>query len=347
MIRLNQLLNFINEEFKLLKFTVNPDFVKPQIASILLTTKCNGKCIMCDIWQKKPPDEIEYSKLEKILITLKNFGIKHISLLGGEPLMYPYIWKTVKFIKNNFKTCGMITNGLLINDDNIERIKHFFDLISVSIDASSEKLFSKIRGYPLKNVIKGVKLLKKYNIEHRIVCTLQALNIDDTYNMYSLARELGSDILFSFVEISGYGNKNNKELLKVDIKKLELMLKKIQGQPFVTNDAKGFKILLDHLRKKNTKFVCSAPFQNIAIFTDGNVYPCSVVEKPMGNVFKQSISEIYYSNEFINFRKNVAGKKQSLCWQCVHGCSIDGSMYYQWSLKSLVRRILLKIKRIF
>jgi MoaA/NifB/PqqE/SkfB family radical SAM enzyme len=72
---------------------------------------------------------------------LKSFGINTINLLGGEPLLYDKLFELAKIIKSKNIRCTLITNGLLIGQQNIADIKKFFDYVAVSIDGSSKEIY--------------------------------------------------------------------------------------------------------------------------------------------------------------------------------------------------------------
>ena len=117
-------------------------------AIIAITLNCNARCVMCNIWKNRIPNEIKpeiYSKLPS--------SLREINITGGEPFLRSDISDIVRVMK---KTCPharllINTNGYLT-----AHIKRIFPSVlkedphiamRVSIDAEGEG-HTKIRGLP-------------------------------------------------------------------------------------------------------------------------------------------------------------------------------------------------------
>lgn len=66
---------------------------------------------------------------------------------------------------------------------------------------------------------------------------------------------------------------------------------------------------------------CLAPYKYITILTNGDVVPCCIDyegKKVMGNITSQSLSDIWNSEKYFNFRKDALSlnKKNELCKKC-------------------------------
>jgi radical SAM protein with 4Fe4S-binding SPASM domain len=68
------------------------------------------------------------------------------------------------------------------------------------------------------------------------------------------------------------------------------------------------------------EYNCYNPFRTIQIMPNGSVHPCCPTmyldDFIMGNIKKQSLIEIFNSNKFKEFRKNVKEKKLDVCKTC-------------------------------
>ena len=88
-----------------------------------VTSKCNAHCdhcgSRCDINQE---DGISNELFKKVLLDVKeNIGIEAmLNITGGEPLMRKDLFEITGFAKKLGFDWGMVTNGTLINDDNIK-----------------------------------------------------------------------------------------------------------------------------------------------------------------------------------------------------------------------------------
>lgn len=100
-----------------------------------LTNACNENCIYCFRELREKPRSLEDNIA--ILNKLKTIGVTRITFAGGEPLLY----KDIKILMAYSKSLGiknnLITNGSLLNKNNIEETLKNVDKITFSIDSSS------------------------------------------------------------------------------------------------------------------------------------------------------------------------------------------------------------------
>jgi MoaA/NifB/PqqE/SkfB family radical SAM enzyme len=79
--------------------------------------KCNIKCRFC-FYGCSPENSLKpIEKIKKDILLSKGYGIEHIELSGGEPMMHKDIESIIEFCRNQgFKTICMITNGTLLKN---------------------------------------------------------------------------------------------------------------------------------------------------------------------------------------------------------------------------------------
>ncbi|MDD5255113.1 MAG: radical SAM protein, partial [Candidatus Omnitrophica bacterium] len=106
-----------------MKIRRNNKIVKRE--EISLGYKCNARCRFCfyDCSLKSPLRSVE--EIRKDIRAATRYGIEHIELSGGEPMLHTEIYSIVKFCKGQgFKTICMITNGsLLKNRDTMKSLQ--------------------------------------------------------------------------------------------------------------------------------------------------------------------------------------------------------------------------------
>lgn len=151
---------------------------------------CNLKCIYCcekssTVWEnetgiitKKISDEIYDEKLSPYLVNLKE-----LFLSGGEPVLHPYNFKILKFLKkaNPNLQLGMATNLTY----NFEKYKEFFELFSsfnnskiyCSVDLGGEQ-FEAIRINSKWSTVEANLIeLKKLNVRLYLNSVITILNV--------------------------------------------------------------------------------------------------------------------------------------------------------------------------
>src|SRR6202012_4955296 len=51
-------------------------------------SRCNCRCVMCDIWKREANDQFRTRDLERHRVSLENLGVHQVVLTGGEPLLH-------------------------------------------------------------------------------------------------------------------------------------------------------------------------------------------------------------------------------------------------------------------
>lgn len=116
---------FLLIPFRCIKVLIGKEFIIPYV-EVVLTTFCNLKCKGCSALMEyyKKRDNYEVKDIIKSIQRLVDScdSIKHLRLLGGEPLCYPELYDVIAYLKKQEKInrIAIVTNGtLLIKDDRI------------------------------------------------------------------------------------------------------------------------------------------------------------------------------------------------------------------------------------
>jgi MoaA/NifB/PqqE/SkfB family radical SAM enzyme len=107
----------------------------PFLAQMVIVRRCNLSCGYCSEYDKVS-DPIPTEILEQRLRKLKSLGTFGVSLTGGEPTLHPDLpWLIRKCRELGFFRTGMISNGLLLNPQLIERLNEAgLQEMQISID---------------------------------------------------------------------------------------------------------------------------------------------------------------------------------------------------------------------
>ncbi len=175
------------------------------------TNRCNLACKHC--YSYADPNSEDYLSTEDIISTIPELikgGIKFVIFSGGEPL----IRKDIFEISSAMQEAGIITylstNGLYINDKNVDDIIKTFNYIGISIDGI-EKIHDDFRGMQgaYKKSIDAIKLIQAHGGNAGIRFTLTNETKDSFYSIFELAEEIGVDkIYISHLVYSGRGLEN-------------------------------------------------------------------------------------------------------------------------------------------
>ena len=128
---------------------VTYDYKRPFILELELTWKCNLKCYHCyvDAAEDTRCNELTFDEIKKIIDDGVDIGISELSLTGGEVFLCDHFFETLKYGHKKGMGLRFVTNGTLITDEIIERLKNLpIKLITISLDADDKDTHNKIRG---------------------------------------------------------------------------------------------------------------------------------------------------------------------------------------------------------
>src|SRR3981189_467844 len=100
-------------------------------------SRCNCRCVMCDIWKRESNDQIHAQDLERHRNSLKSLGVRQIVLTGGEPLLHNDLSALCYFFRDRQIHLTLLTTGLLLHK-RAEEVATLFDDIIISLDGPPE-----------------------------------------------------------------------------------------------------------------------------------------------------------------------------------------------------------------
>lgn len=308
-------------------------------------SRCNCRCVMCDIWKANhDKKEISPEELQKHISHFVALGVREVVLSGGEALMHSNLWKLCEVLRENGIRITLLSTGLMLERNAREIVDNMGEVI-VSLDGS-QSVHDSIRNIPhgFEKLQTGVKELKKINPSFRVTarCVLQRHNYRDFLNTVSAAKEIGLDqisFLAADISSSAFNHRENN----VDERVHEVALNKKETGEFGEIIEKSFLVLsseyhskfIAESRQKMKKIVqyykavnglaefsapfCNAPWVSAVIESDGRVMPC-FFHAPYGNIYQGDFLKIINSDSAIEFRRKLNVKEDPVCKKCV--CSL-------------------------
>ena len=136
-----------------------------------MTNQCNLSCLHCgSSCTGKNHTYLEYDLIERVMKSVADrYDSRNIMICitGGEPMLHPDIYETVKLAHDYGFSVGMTSNGTLINDDGAKALAYAsLDTIAVSLDGI-EETHDAFRQSPgsFKRAMNGVHALRSAGIE--------------------------------------------------------------------------------------------------------------------------------------------------------------------------------------
>ncbi len=276
---------------------------------IEVTHKCPCKCIHCYIPEKHPP-ELSVEDYKKIFQQLKEEGVFDIGFTGGEPFARKDIWEILEEANKVGFFITVLSTSLLWTKPDIRRLKEVgVQAVEISLLGGTAKTHNTIMRYPgaFEHLEEMVPLLVKGGVGVVLKTTILKENYHEIDKMEKLAKKWK-------VEHSAKANISPK--LDGSNTPLEHALgaeelKKVPLRYLVGHDS------LESCSKQ-AFLTCNAGKIFAALTPEGDVLPCLMLRKSMGNLNENSLKEIWHSNpdSFLGELRTLKDEDVSDCFSC-------------------------------
>ena len=354
-----RILNLIRKNFLFwLSRKLDYPFIPPDAVQVNFSFKCNLRCKMCNMFEQMNfldsqgrQTEIDSAAFRKVIKETKELGTKVILFIGGEPFLREDLFELVSYAKSTGLGAIIVTNGIMLKEEVIEKCFHSdVDWMSISIDAATEKVFSKIRGEDiLSKIIENINLLnslkKKKNRAYPktvAVCTIMNDNLEELLDVVHLCRRLEIErVLFQpvvannidqtqrNVNAPGFVPSPRFGILDKAIDSL-LHYKKESSQnfDFIGNSIKNLQLIKRYFRGelKPRDLPCYAGYNRLQIVQEGKLYFCVNQEQHeanFGDIKADSLRDLWYSKKATFYRKLIRKCKVP----CLQWCSYRDDFY--------------------
>lgn len=296
--------------------------------AVIVTYRCNARCMMCNTWRHPSLTEEEISPevIDRIQGTYKRLNIT-----GGEPLLREDILDIVDVL--NRKTCRLeiSTNGYFT--ERILMVAERFPNITfrVSVDGLPAA-HDRIRGlkHAFDHALRTIIELKQMGIRDiGFGITISDRNAADLLNLYHLCAGLDIELANCVMHNSFYFHKHDNkvedfELVREKMRRfIEALLQSRRGnlRMKVKDWFRAYinSGLLNHMMGKRRSLPCGAATDTFFLDPFGNVLACNGSDESwnMGNLKDASFEEIW--------RSEKAGEVRRLVGNCTKNCWMTGT----------------------
>lgn len=325
--------------------SVNPIIDALPVLVVNPYSRCNCRCVMCDIWQGTNIEELSYDVLVRQLDSVADLHVEWVVFSGGEPLMHPDIFRLCQAAKGAGARVTILSTGLLLERYATEIVLNVDDVI-VSLDGPAQ-IHDVIRRVPgtYAALASGVKRLRELNRDFSVGgrCTVQRSNCESLLMTISAARELGLESI-SFLAVDVHSTAFNRPGgLKVlrqsqlsvaaeQIPLLESQLEAIIAQGycgnFVMESPAKLRRIAHHFRcdaglSRYVSPACNAPWKSAVIEADGAIRPCFFHQAYGTLKSGQDLRQILNGPSAVEFRSALDVSANPICRRCV--CSLNHS----------------------
>lgn len=299
----------------------------PTHAIIAVTLNCNSRCVMCDIWKNKSHHELTPPDFLRLPSSLKD-----INITGGEPFLRPDLPEIIKNIKIAAPHARLVlnTNGFLplVIKKQIPAILQIDPRFAVRLSLDGwQGTHQSLRRIPqaFHLVQESLTLLKKAGVKDLgLSFTIMEANYRELPAIYEFSRQQHLDLSLTLATDSPIYFGSQKQTLRPrDHQQITAIITQISRSRLRTLNFKNwyrawFETKLAEYAQSNRRPIpCLAGQKLFYLDPQGNVYPCQLQSKPLGNLTKLPFAEIWNSHSS-DFRR---------CHSCWMICSVKPSSY--------------------
>ena len=300
-----------------------------------LTLACNFNCLHCGSHAGcKRNDELSQQEWKNVITELASMGCKHLTLMGGEITLRPDWLEISKFITGYGIECSVVTNGYLVDEDLVKKMKEVgIKNVSVSLDASSAEEHDKIRGKKgaFERALKTIELASKYGLTPAVITTVNKKNQFELENIYKLLSDYKFNLYWKVELASCHKNKFSEEYI-VDEETFLNVCKFISKYKRLNAlDNSGLILLESHdvgymssiypnlSCKFSLKGGCNAGICGFGIQSNGNVKGCLALDDNFieGNIREKPFSHIWNGHKNFKYTRYFKHSYlQGICKDC-------------------------------
>lgn len=315
----------------------------PKVLQLPITTKCNSKCVMCNIPNMDSSDELNVGDFKMCISDPVFKEIEGVGINGGEPSLVKDIVERAEILLEDLpklKHLNIISNGFL-TDRLLTKLQKIYNAckkksvkfhVAISLDGVAD-IHDSVRGVPgvfakTINTIREIKIPEKYCDSYDVGCTVVQQNVHHLSQLYNFAQKNDIKIKFRL----GIPNKRIESQLKLQ----EYSIWRDKGflqsakeffymqYRFATNLVEKYKYfaIFRFLAIPNSKRILGCSWQDKGITMDpkGNIYYCAVESKSLGNLKSNNGLELFFCKDNIKYREEIIMTK---CDMCIHDYSGD------------------------
>jgi len=317
------------------------------IVVILPHSRCNCRCVMCDIWRIRQTREITAVDLEPHMASLRELKVRWVVFSGGEPLMHSDLSALARMLRREGIRTTLLTAGLTL-ERHAARVAEDMDDVIVSIDGPRE-VHDRIRGVPdaYGRLERGIRALREHQASMPIHgrCTVQNHNVrylrvtvraaeELKLNSLSfLAADMGSEA-FNHSARQPEGVMANVALNALEVEELAREIERLIDEcrediqsAFIQENPDKLRRIGLHFRAHLGQISpvaprCNAPWVSAVIESDGAVRPC-FFHRPFGNLRAGTLVDILNSDAALEFRSQLDISQNAICQRCVCSLFLD------------------------
>lgn len=278
------------------------------MAIIELTTNCNFRCKHCfiDSFNNYGLDTVE---IKKLLYELRTNGVYEVQFTGGEIFLRKDIVELITYARAlKFKVI-LLTNLYLIDDAMIKFLQDVHvELISTTLFSLDEEKNDNITNFKgsTRKIINNLIKISRTNIRVQVKTIVMKDTEEDYIEIQKFCKNNNIEYLATEGIFPSFGGCDLPRKLSMTNQQLKDNIENLDKIRFGD---------IYYKEKSDDECICCELNYSLFISSDGNIYPCNLWFKKLGNIKNNSIQEIWNS-KYLRDIKNTKWKDLHKCSNC-------------------------------
>jgi MoaA/NifB/PqqE/SkfB family radical SAM enzyme len=270
---------------------------KLRCTEFAITNACIAKCSFCEIWKQQPKVFVDREKALTAIDRLADFGVSHLTITGGEPLLHPNVIDFVERATKRKMNNAVLDAApqLLMRNDILKKLEDSgCDLISISFDSGDPVTMAESRQIPdiMGEMAKAMELIGKTSLKTMASVLIWNDNYDKLDEVCLRAKSMGFDFVslnyptFSKSQVyplGGEGISLSREKVIHGLKEAVRLRK--TGKYGIINSIISMKNIINYLEDPATvKYYCHGGTRVLFVDWFFDVRPCMQLPNVLGNI---------------------------------------------------------------
>ena len=287
----------------------------PSLRTILihLTLVCNLTCRHCYL-DKSEKVNIGPNIFKSAVTQLDQMQGYKVLISGGEPLLHPQIFEMLQSIKEAKLRKMLLTNGMLIDNETVAKLKPLIQEVQISIDGTKSHNSFRNNSTAFKKAMDAVRLLVAEGLDVSVATMVHSQNLKELPELESILKEIG--IKAWALDVPSQAGE---------------FVKYPELYPSIEEAGKALRMYGWGAPFEETSNIYACGSHLCALMPNGEISKCGFfTDKPVGNLSNKSLSECWklIQKDFIWEQKELECAKLECPFleDCKGGCRYRASV---------------------
>jgi radical SAM protein with 4Fe4S-binding SPASM domain len=254
-------------------------------AFIEVTHRCPCECLHCLIGGHRG-DEMSLDEISDLIQQLRAEGAFELGVSGGEPFLRDDLPQILEAAHRERFFTSLLTTGLLVGRAEVELIRRLgVHDVELSLLGGSAETHDAVMQTPgaFARAVQAARWLREAGVDVRLKCTILRANWREVSAMRDLAREIGAHFSASTLvspRLDGDPAPQRLALTEEQVAQLHPTL--VDGG-----------LLPDERYETGALLKCRAGITVAGVSPEGDVFPCILMRRRVGNVRERSLKRIW------------------------------------------------------